>query len=121
MAEALTGDLDTGFKRRLEGQIEREGVLSEIERDAFRELVSDAPHAGKLSELMNEFVARESNEALIVKCADVIDSFFHARDVLKREFPTYLAHAARKLRGGGEVGDVLARVVESLPRCGERV
>jgi 5'-deoxynucleotidase YfbR-like HD superfamily hydrolase len=97
LAESVTGELATGFKRRIAATPGRQTLIDDLEHEVLAYLLQDLQGGEELTELLREFDLCQTKEAKIVKFADVVDAFAHAKVRLKRTFDRYLDLSEKKL------------------------
>ena len=90
LAESVTGELATGFKRRIAATPGRETLVDDLEHEVLAYLLQDLQGGDELTELLREFDVCQTKEAKIVSFADIVDAFAHAKVRLKRTFDHYL-------------------------------
>jgi len=105
LAESATGELSTGFKgvlRELKG-----GAFSpdEIEHEVLRRLLEDVHESKDAVKLVEELDEGKTREAKIVKFADIVDAFAHAKTVMRRTFDQYILRSEAKLRQNSSEAD----------------
>jgi 5'-deoxynucleotidase YfbR-like HD superfamily hydrolase len=122
MAESVTGEIPTGIKKRL-----IQFDFNDIESAAAKLLLgypaekwakkisventgveNTSKDGYSFSGLILQYDQCDSTEAMIVKFADILDAFIHAKIIMNREFERYLESAIAKLKTNKEVGDILA-------------
>jgi putative hydrolase of HD superfamily len=119
LAESVTGELATGFKRRIAAIPGRESLVEDLENEVFAFLLDGVQGSDEFLALVREFNECKSKEAKIVKFADILDAFAHARIRLHRSFDRYLSISRKKLEGDasaqdGSIGDHLAKWLDAV-------
>jgi len=114
LTECITGDLPSGLKRFAPEAVDMlEPRVSEF-------LLEGLLGKDDLTEVLNEYEARTTAAAKIVKFADIVDAWAHLQLRLKREFPSYLEHADKLLRmGSSEDLGVGSHLADWLQACRE--
>lgn len=75
MAETIVGDVGTFVKGMAKG------VFADIEEEGLKHLVADLPTKDEMVELVQEYMARQTLEARLVKVADNLDALAQAKGV----------------------------------------
>lgn len=105
LAESVTGELATGFKLRIAATPGRETLVDDLEHEVVDYLFQDLQGGDELTQMLLEFDTCQTKEAKIVKFADIVDAFAHAKERLNRTFDRYLDISERKLRKGSPEND----------------
>lgn len=124
LAESVTGDMSTGFKRYISRLPDRGTLIEDLEQGFLRKLIGD-----ELTGIVKEYDGMGTPEARIVKFADVLDAFGFAEERMKRRFETYLSISRSKLNkpcpvgtsdraeDAEKVGKLLAKWLEQAIKC----
>lgn len=75
MAETIVGDVGTFVKGMAKG------AFAPIEEEGLKSLVADLPGKHEIIELVNEYMARKTLEARLVKVADNLDALAQVKGV----------------------------------------
>ena len=114
LSECVTGDLESGFKRRLESKPDQKRLLDQLEQEAFADLVGDISTPNELTELFQEYSDLKTKESKIVKFADVLEAFAHGHDRIGKIYPAYLNHSRAALeRDGPELDGGLGKYLST--------
>jgi 5'-deoxynucleotidase YfbR-like HD superfamily hydrolase len=113
LAECVTGDLPTGFKRLVPEAAAR------VESQAFAFLFDGLSAKSALLAIVDEYERGRSAAAKIVKFADIVDAYVHLKMRLGKEFGIYLERAGERLRrdspdADAGVGNRLAEWLEAI-------
>ena len=106
VGEAATGEIATAVKDLLPAE-----TLRETEHRLLSALLKGLPAADEVEKLVREYDAGDTNSALIVKFADVLDAVGHAKDRLHTSFPEYLERRAAWFRAKAEAGSPTAGIL----------
>ncbi|MGD0552971.1 MAG: HD domain-containing protein [Sedimentisphaerales bacterium] len=116
LPECATGEIASGVKNCMGSEADR------IEEKLFVQLLNGLEVKDVFLGLVREFNAGETNEALVVKFADILDAHGHARDRLHKTFPKYLQRQCKKLKSKNtEIGSLLADWIEQTCRDYDKV
>lgn len=119
LSESATGEIATAIKRWIANDAQAD-LVEKMEHALLNALLKDTVGGEKLQELVVEFDRCASKEARIVKFADALDAFAHARVRLRKTFPGYLERIREKLCSGSsddsneQLGKLLAQWLEQV-------
>jgi len=126
LGEAATGEIATGvkmwIKKNLPANEHDEDPVDKIEHGLLSSLVSNVADIGGscIMKLVEEYDEGDSKRARIVKFADVLDAFAHAKVRLNKTFPSYLENVYDKLNkiskdhSNREVGETLVQWLKQI-------
>jgi putative hydrolase of HD superfamily len=97
LGESATGEIATAIKRWITKNFTSENLVEKMEHDLLNSLVNDVVGGKEIKKLVEEFDECNSKEAKIVKFADALDAFAHAKVRLKKTFTNYLKKVSKKL------------------------
>ena len=113
LGESATGEIATGVKNWLPPN-----VLTNVERKLLEALVEDVSGSKEFLSLAREYDKGKTEEAIVVKFADILEAFAHAKDRLGKTFPGYMERKAKsfeeKAAGGSKVAAIIARWLKQL-------
>jgi len=105
LSESITGEFESEFKRRIGATPGWETLIDDLEDKVARFLLEDLEGGKDLTALVREFAVCQTKEAKIVKFADILDAFAHAKVHLGKTFDKYLSVSRQKLEKDSPVGD----------------